>query len=98
MTRRSAMFCRILSLLTVTAAFAGSIGEAQAQGTPANSGYTEQRNESGAAVVFKDDLMKGGDTGPTPSIVSGGRSAARGLLIRPRYNFVAEMLKSVENI
>lgn len=98
MTRRSAVFCRTLSLFAVSGAFAFSAASAHAQGSPTDPGFSEQRNDSGAAVVFKDDPMSAGGTGPTPDIVRGRRPPSRPLLLRPRYNFVSEMLKSVENI
>jgi hypothetical protein len=71
--------------------------DARAQ-APTRSGYTEQRTEAGAAVVFDDDLAKGTTFDPVGNIVRAPPRAARVTLLRPRYNFVSEMLKSVENL
>jgi hypothetical protein len=62
------------------------------------SGYTERRTEAGSAVTFDDDLASGTTFDPMSSIVRARPPAARVTLLRPRYNFVTEMLKSVENL
>jgi hypothetical protein len=65
---------------------------------PTKSGYTEERTEAGTAVVFTDDLAKGSTFDPLGNIVRAPPRAIRTPLLRPRYNFVSEMLKSVENL
>jgi hypothetical protein len=62
------------------------------------AGFTEQRTEGGTAVTFDDDLAKGSTFDPMGQIVRAPPRAMRVWLLRPRYNFVGEMLKSVENL
>lgn len=71
---------------------------ASAQAGSGGAGYTESRTDSGSAVTFTDDLATGGALGPLGDIVKSPPRAARMMLLRPRYNFVSEMLKSVENL
>jgi hypothetical protein len=71
---------------------------APAASAQTNAGYTEQKTEWGAAVTFTDDLAKGSTFDPNGDIVRSRPKAARVTLLRPRYNFVTEMLKSVENL
>jgi hypothetical protein len=62
------------------------------------NGYTEHQADGGTAVTFDDDLAKGSTFDPLGNIVRGPPRAVRTWLLRPRYNFVGEMLKSVENL
>jgi hypothetical protein len=62
------------------------------------AGYNEQRVEGGTAVTFEDDLAKGATFDPLGDIVKAPPRAQRMALMRPRYNFVSEMLKTVENL
>jgi hypothetical protein len=85
-----------VALFTVT--LSAAVLVPRASGAQTNNGYTEQRTESGTAVVFDDDLAKGATFDPLGNIVRAPPRAARVTLLRPRYNFVSEMLKSVENL
>ena len=99
MTRHSSRFCRILSPFALGAAlFAGLTGAtatARAQGSP---GYVETERSGERGVIFDDDLTSGASHCPVIDIFKGRRTAARALLLRPRFQFVGEMLKSVENL
>ncbi len=71
---------------------------AQGTATPKKSGFSEQKTEGGQNVVFDDDAALGTAYDPFADIVKGPPHGARMNLLRPRYNFVVEMLKSVENL
>jgi hypothetical protein len=64
----------------------------------AQTDYTEQRTEAGTAVVFKEDLTTGSTLDTSGGTIVVQRSAFRMGLVRPRLNFVSEMLKSVESL
>jgi hypothetical protein len=59
---------------------------------------TQNKDGKGYAYNFSDDSLLGKDmVGNTPTIHVRPK-AAKGLLHRPRIQFVQEMLKSVENL
>ena len=60
--------------------------------------YAESRDDSGQVVKFKDDPLDGTGLGTTPQIIDGGHRASKQNLMRPRYNFVSELRKSIENM
>jgi hypothetical protein len=68
-----------------------------AQGQTSN-GYREERTQAGTSVTFEDDLTKGTTSDPLGNIVRTPPRAARVTLLRPRYQFVVELLKSVESL
>jgi len=70
-----------------------------AQGMPGkNAGYIEQKTQEGSVVSFGDDHLLAADAGPNLTIGLRPSTAARAGLLRPRFAFVAEMLKSVEHL
>jgi hypothetical protein len=69
---------------------------AAAQDTRAT--YTEQRTDSGAAIVFKEDLTTGSTLGSLGTTIIRPSAAFRMGLVRPRLNFVTELQKSVESL
>jgi hypothetical protein len=73
-------------------------GTSLAQGTPAKAGYTEQKTQEGTIVSFGDDHLLAPDAGPYQTTVRRPPGAVRAGLLRPRFAFVAEMLKSVEHL
>ena len=80
---------------------ASSVGYAQ-EATPSKKivtkEYSEQQLEGNQVVTFGDDKLLQADGGPYGDTI---RPPPRGLrvgLIRPRANFVPELLKSVENL
>ena len=54
--------------------------------------------DDGYGYVFKDDLMRGAGLYPGGPMIRVSPHAVRNLLVRPRTQFVAEMLKSVEDL
>ena len=81
-----------------TLAFAQTGTTPGAAGGPKGSGFSEQTTDGGRNVVFDDDRALGTAYDPFADIVRARPPAARVNLLRPRYNFVPEMLKSVENL
>jgi len=72
----------------------GTATTAFADGTPA----TTTTEADGYGYKFNDDLLEGGGPSATGARIHVVPHAARNVLIRPRTQFIAEMLKSVENI
>jgi len=54
--------------------------------------------DGGYGYVFRDDLMTGNGTSGAAPRITVASHVVRTVLIRPRTNFVPEMLKSVENL
>ena len=62
-----------------------------------NSTYTETGNPTGDQnVVFKDDPLAANGFGPNDARIHVVPQPKRVMLLRPRTQFVQEMLKSVE--
>ncbi len=85
------MRVRIVSVAVGLAAFAIS-GAALAQDKPAGE------KGDGYGYEFDDDPLAAGGFGPNDATIRVRPRAARTTLIRPRIQFVDEMLKSVENL
>ncbi len=64
----------------------------------ASQTYMEQRTEGGAVVTFEKDDLQGGGPSALGDSIRRPPGAIRVGLIRPRFNFVPELLKSVENL
>ncbi len=58
--------------------------------------YVERRTQAGSEVWFPVDKLTGAEGGAQAMVVKGRPDAARMGLMRPRLQFVTEMLKSVE--
>ncbi len=56
------------------------------------------KKDEGYEYTFKDDKMLGDTLGAVGAKVSVIKLGRRELLLRPRVQFVSEMLKSVENM
>jgi hypothetical protein len=82
---------RIVSVAVGLAAFLAS-GAALAQDKPAGD------KPDGYGYEFDDDPLSAGGFGPNDATIRVRPRAARTTLIRPRIQFVDEMLKSVENL
>ena len=63
-----------------------------------NTGYTESQSGKDQSVEFKDDVLAAGGFGPNDARIMVMPTPKRVTLIRPRTQFVTEMLKSVENL
>ena len=85
---------RIVSVAIGLAAFAVS-GAALAQDKAAAGG---EKGGDGYGYEFDDDPLAAGGFGPNDATIRVRPRAARTTLIRPRIQFVDEMLKSVENL
>ncbi len=85
---RSLGISLVLGMLLVTA-------EAAADPKP---GYQESKVEGGSVVSFETDGLRGDGTNFMGETIRRPPGAVRVGLIRPRFNFVPEMLKSVENL
>ncbi len=79
---------RVVSVALGLAAFMAS-GAALAQDKEKGDGY---------GYEFDDDPLAAGGFGPSDATIRVRPRAARTTLIRPRIQFVDEMLKSVENL
>lgn len=92
----SAVALCALALCTAASAQAPSPRTATATAT---KDYTEQRTVGGDQVVsFPDDELPGDVNSAYGFTVRRPPGVLRANLIRPRVNFVSEMLKSVENL
>ena len=83
---------RIASVALGLAAFMAS-GAALAQAKEAGD-----KGGDGYGYEFDDDPLAAGGFGPNDATIRVRPRAARTTLIRPRIQFVDEMLKSVENL
>ena len=100
---RSLLRCRLVCLVTlVTATVLAVPASAGAQTGGAKKDpratYVESKDDAGQVVKFTDDPLDGTGLGTTPQIIDGGHRASKQNLMRPRYNFVTELRKSVENM
>jgi hypothetical protein len=91
--RRVVAFAIAASALAIpTAAFADG-------SKPAQSTYTESKNDKGQVVAFTDDPLDGtGVAGTFPLIGTPNGRAHRANLLRPRTTFVNELTKTVESL
>lgn len=62
------------------------------------AGYTEQSVDGSQVVEFIGDPLKGDENSAYGFTVRSPPRVLRALLIRPRVNFVSELVKSVENL
>ena len=62
------------------------------------AGYTEQSVDGSQVVEFIGDPLKGDENSAYGFMMRSPPRVLRALLIRPRVNFVAELVKSVENL
>lgn len=82
-------------LCASTAAFAQ---EATPKKNVVTKEYSEQQLEGNQVVTFGDDKLLTADGGPYGDTIRPPPRVLRVGLIRPRANFVPELLKSVENL
>lgn len=82
--------------LVITSILATTASSALAD--PQSQTFVEQANADGQNVVFKDDPLAAGGLGPNDAIIKMRPNGVRTFLLRPRTQFVMEMIKSVENI
>jgi len=58
----------------------------------------EAKADDGYGYEFEDDPLSAGGFGPNDSRIRVRRGAQRSTLIKPRTQFITELLKSVENL
>ncbi len=64
-----------------------------------DKGYVENPGTNGdQSVIFRDDPLAAGGLGPNDVRITVPPTAKRVTLLRPRTQFIQEMLKSVENL
>jgi len=78
----------------VVGALLALAGEALAQ----QATYVEKKTTDGQDVRFKDDPIGALDGTPIGAQLTGFHPPRRFDLMRPRYNFVPELRKSIESI
>ncbi len=87
------------ALLSLPAtAFAQGAKPAAAATTTTTGDYSENRTDGSAVVVFKEDAVGAGGSAAFGGTILRPPGATRVGLLRPRFNFVSEMLKSVETL
>ncbi len=86
----SIMFVAMVAAILAVASSAPARPRAQASRT--------QTDPGSITYQFVDDPLAGGTLGPHEGIIQVPNRRVRGLLIRPRTQFVTEMLKSVESM
>ncbi|MDB4997859.1 MAG: hypothetical protein JWM74_5291 [Myxococcaceae bacterium] len=89
-----AMFT-VLALFATTASAQTASAETK---TTTGDGFMDQTDKDGQRVMFKDDPLAAENRGSTGATILVRPTAARVGLLRPRVQFVTEMLKSVENL
>ncbi len=75
----------------------GPDAEAQPTATTRTAEYTEHTVAGDQVVKFGDDMLVGPLEDASIATIRGRPGVIRCPLIRPRMNFVSELLKSVEN-
>ncbi len=99
--RRAVPFLTLALVLVPCTALAqtpAARGTSAATQNSPGPGYTETRLEGNQVVTFPDDLGSGGGPNPWGDVIRRPPGVLRVGLLRPRLNFVSEMLKSVENL
>lgn len=81
----------VVGLAALSVLLVSSVASAQGKGK-------EDKDEAGYGYTFDDDPLAAGGFGPGDATIRVRPGAVRTTLIRPRTSFVAEMLKSVENL
>jgi hypothetical protein len=88
------------SALTVTLLYTASAAAQQKPAAPVHTtaDYTEQQVEGNQVVTFGGEQLAGDANDPYMGVIRPVSHILRAQLIRPRLNFVPELLKSVENL
>jgi Cu/Ag efflux protein CusF len=98
--RRVGLVAFALVVFAATTASAQTTKTQAAQATQATSadGFMDQTDKDGQKVIFKDDPLGAGNHDANGATILVRPTAARVGLLRPRVQFITEMLKSVENL
>jgi hypothetical protein len=84
--RSTALLCIVLTPLP-------ALAQNAVQATP-----SARTSADGYGYYFPEDKLAGDGFGPSNSVIRVRTGALRQTLIRPRTNFVPELLKTVENL
>jgi outer membrane receptor protein involved in Fe transport len=87
-----------LFALSTTALAQAPAAPARVVTTITTADYVEQRLDGNQVVTFPNDALKGDENSAYGFTIRRLPGAVRAGLIRPRVNFVSELLKSVENL
>lgn len=87
---------RLSSILLPGLLISAFSAPAAAEPRPARPATAESRTDQGYAYNFDDDPLSAPGMSALSGLIKVRQKAARSTLVRPRLNFVAEMLKSVE--
>lgn len=88
-----------LTLFTLSASAQGQKTTPPTNTTTRTADYVEQKDVQGDQVVkFTGDELAGANGAPGQSMMIRATGPIRVALIRPRLNFIPELLKSVENL
>lgn len=87
-----------LAFATVTSLGADAGAQKPAAPAPPTTAYTELNVGGNQVVTFTGDELDGPSGRPGGALFVRPPGVARVGLIRPRMNFVSELLKSVENL
>jgi len=101
LTARAAMCSTFVActLFTLSASAQGQKTTTGATTTTRTSDYVEQKEIGGDQVIkFTGDELAGENGAPGQSLMIRVSGPYRMQLIRPRLNFIPELLKSVENL
>ena len=98
MRSRSALLSISLSLLAALPALGALAVPRTAVADDTDRAAITTTETDGYGYRFKDDLLGAGLINPSDPRLHVVEHAARSLLIRPRTQFIGEMLKSVENL
>lgn len=79
------------TLIAFAVVVLGLEGSAAAQTTKSSSKEPE-------VIVFPDDKLLDPGTFPSGMLIGGDHRPVRTLLVRPRTHFVAELIKTIENL
>jgi hypothetical protein len=88
----------MVTLALSSTAFGQGPAAPAATTTTTTPDYTEQRTGSDQVVTFPGDALAGDPNSAYGFTMRAPPRVLRAGLIRPRVNFVAELLKSVENL
>jgi len=94
----SAVALGVLALSTSAFAQAPASPATAPTATVTTADYTEQRVGGDQVVTFPGDTLPGDNNSAYGFTVRRPPGVLRANLIRPRVNFVSELLKSVENL
>jgi len=84
--------------VTCCALLAGALVALARPALAQESTYEEKKTDNGQDVRFKDDPMSAIAGNPVGAQLTGFHPPKRFDLMRPRKNFVPELLKTVENM